>query len=182
MTISKVRFCRTCGKKIFKRYNVFCDSSCSATHNNKLRRGKKLRVTYSCRVCGAEVSSKGLLCVSCSKISRNALSEATKGELFSRARNWQSARSMIAKHARISFKESRKPKCCVICGYSLFYEVSHIRPVSEFADATRISEINSVSNLVALCPNHHWEFDAGLLSLSQIGDRRSSRLPATTPV
>lgn len=29
-----------------------------------------------------------------------------------------------------------------------------------------ISDVNDPSNLVALCKNHHWEFDNGHLSLT----------------
>ena len=37
--------------------------------------------------------------------------------------------------------------------------------VSDFDDSALISEINSKDNLIALCPNHHWEYDHGLLKL-----------------
>ena len=32
-----------------------------------------------------------------------------------------------------------------------------------FPDETKVLEINSIENLIALCPTHHWEFDNGLL-------------------
>jgi len=38
--------------------------------------------------------------------------------------------------------------------------------VSDFPDAALIAEINDIANLVALCPNHHWEFDHGVLTLA----------------
>lgn len=41
----------------------------------------------------------------------------------------------------------------------------HIRAVSDFSDDALISEINDISNLIALCPNHHYEYDAGILDL-----------------
>lgn len=43
--------------------------------------------------------------------------------------------------------------------------MAHIKAVSEFSDDTLISEINDINNLVGLCPNHHWEYDHGLLNL-----------------
>ena len=52
-----------------------------------------------------------------------------------------------------------------ICGYDKHYEIAHIKPVSDFEDDALITEINSIDNLIALCPNHHWEFDNGLLNI-----------------
>lgn len=45
----------------------------------------------------------------------------------------------------------------------------HIKAIKLSIKSTRISEINSLDNLIALCPNCHWEFDAGLWQLSDIG-------------
>ena len=53
----------------------------------------------------------------------------------------------------------------MICGYSKHYEVAHIKAVADFDDNDLISEINSENNLIALCPNHHWEYDNGLLKI-----------------
>jgi hypothetical protein len=33
-------------------------------------------------------------------------------------------------------------------------------------------QVNDPSNVLLLCPNHHWEFDNGKLSLDQIGRPR----------
>jgi predicted restriction endonuclease len=44
-------------------------------------------------------------------------------------------------------------------------DIAHRKPVSKFSDDTRVSEINDISNLAALCKNHHWEFDHGTLEL-----------------
>ena len=89
----------------------------------------------------------------------------TKGELFSKRKSWQSARSAIQKMARIVFfKNNDKPKCC-ICGYDKHVEVAHIKPVSNFTDDSLITEINSIDNLIGLYPNHHWEYDNGILKI-----------------
>ena len=96
------------------------------------------------------------------KISKPVL-EVTKGELFSKRSNWQSARSDIQRIARKIYFENNPHPCCVVCGYNKQIEVAHIKAVSEFEDTVTISEINNINNLVALCPNHHWEFDNGYL-------------------
>ena len=93
------------------------------------------------------------------------LLEKTKGDLFNDSKNWQSARSSIQKIARKTyFKNAKEPKCA-ICGYSKHVEVAHIKAVSEFDDDATIKEINSLSNLIGLCPNHHWEYDNGILKI-----------------
>lgn len=83
----------------------------------------------------------------------------TKKEIFERYKYWQTARSAIQKIARKNYENSNKPKKCIVCGYDKHYEVAHIKSVSDFEDNTLISEINDINNLIALCPNHHWEYD-----------------------
>ena len=98
-------------------------------------------------------------------IPRTDVSLMTKGELFGNRKNWQSARTAIRKLvAFVYFSENQNP-CCKICGYNKHVEVAHIKAVSEFPDSSTIGEIDSIDNLVGLCPNHHWEYDNGLLEL-----------------
>jgi len=87
------------------------------------------------------------------------ISSLTKDELFNKRKNWQSARSAIQKHARSVFFESNPSPSCANCGYLNHVEVAHIKAVSEFDGFTTIGEINLLSNLMGLCPNHHWEYD-----------------------
>lgn len=96
------------------------------------------------------------------------ISSLTKGQLFDRYKQWQTARSAIAKMARQVFNNSNKPKKCIICGYDKHYEVAHIKAVSDFDDNVLISDINDVNNLIALCPNHHWEYDNDVLNISDV--------------
>ena len=98
---------------------------------------------------------------------RNPIDGLTKGELMQSRPNWQSWRSSIQKGARSAYRNSSKPKRCVVCGYDKTYEVAHIKSVSDFGEDALISDINNVDNLVALCPNHHWEFDHIGLDLSE---------------
>lgn len=97
------------------------------------------------------------------------IGERTKGEVFSEFKNWQSARSFIRRNAKETYVKYGKPLCCEICGYDKHVEIAHKRAVSNFPQETKIEEINSVDNLIALCPNHHWEFDNGLLNLQYSG-------------
>lgn len=55
---------------------------------------------------------------------------------------------------------------CNVCGYKLHVELAHIKPLKDFDLKSKLSDINDESNNLALCPNHHWEFDNNLLELS----------------
>lgn len=48
---------------------------------------------------------------------------------------------------------------CHKCGYNKHIEIAHIRAISDFPEDTPVSVVNSPDNLLALCPNCHWEFD-----------------------
>jgi predicted restriction endonuclease len=88
----------------------------------------------------------------------------TKGELF-KARGYFNARSLIQGHALSIWKRFGTENMCSICRYDKYTEVCHIKAVSSFSDNATILEINNISNLISLCPNHHWEYDHGILKL-----------------
>lgn len=91
--------------------------------------------------------------------------DLTKGEIFGRRGNWQSARSSIQKLARETYFACNQHPKCEVCGYDKHVEVAHRKAVSDFDDDTTIREINSIGNLIGLCPNHHWEYDHGILEI-----------------
>lgn len=72
----------------------------------------------------------------------------------------------IRRLSRNKYLASDKPKCCVVCGYDTHFDVAHIKDIKSFSDDSLISDVNSIDNLIALCKNHHWEFDNGLLDIS----------------
>ena len=65
----------------------------------------------------------------------------------------------VMKDAKISYK-------CKVCAYKQYVEVCHIKAIADFNPTSLINEINSLSNLIYLCPNHHIELDKGILNLS----------------
>lgn len=93
------------------------------------------------------------------------ISVFTKNELFKKYEQWQTARSTIQKDARRTYINSNKSKQCIVCDYDKHYEVAHIKPVSDFDGNVLVSEINNIDNLIALCPNHHLEYDNGYLDI-----------------
>ena len=68
-------------------------------------------------------------------------------------------------NARKVMKDAKIDKVCKICSYSNYVEVCHIKSIADFDGQSIISEVNSLSNLVYLCPNHHWELDNNILKL-----------------
>lgn len=89
----------------------------------------------------------------------------TKGELKEIKKTYQQYRNAIRKDAEKTFQEHFSNPKCVICGYDKHIEIAHIKAVSEFSNKDKISIINDISNIIPLCPNHHWEFDNNMLSI-----------------
>ncbi|MFD2718851.1 HNH endonuclease [Hymenobacter monticola] len=83
-----------------------------------------------------------------------------------KAKALQQYAAQIRSLARVAYRKSSRPKACAVCGYDTHYEVCHIKPINEFMPTDFVADVNRLNNLVALCPNHHWEFDHGLLSVT----------------
>ena len=90
----------------------------------------------------------------------------TKGELLIRSKSKADAASAIRKHARKLYFYVNSRKECKLCAYDKHVEVAHIKAVSSFPPTATLAEINSIDNLIGLCPNCHWEYDHGYFSLS----------------
>jgi predicted restriction endonuclease len=67
-------------------------------------------------------------------------------------------------HARRWARTNLPNEKCEVCDYSLVTELAHIKGLKEF-DENSIVRSTFENNLVRLCPNHHWEFDHGYLTL-----------------
>lgn len=70
--------------------------------------------------------------------------------------------------ARRTYNKSNKPKECIHCGYDKHYEVAHIKAIKDHPKDSKISEVNHIDNLIALCPNCHWELDYGDLDIVDV--------------
>jgi len=128
------------------RKRKFCNQSCAAQFNNHKRKKPKLKKE---------------------KVNRfNTLIGLTKGDIFKTRKSWQHARSDIRKHAIYIYRQLKKVNECSNCGYDKHVEIAHIKAVSDFSEEILVTIINDPSNLIALCPNCHWEFDNGLLKLN----------------
>lgn len=130
---------------------IFCSHSCSATFNNRLREIKDKVIKVK------EIKPK--------KEKFDFILNLSKKDLINKHGVYYKFRAIIRKHAHYVFNKHHEHQECKVCGYDAHIEVCHIKSVSSFSDETLIKEINSIDNLVGLCPNHHWEFDNGRIEL-----------------
>lgn len=155
--------CNECGDEFWRRPAgkdgmVYCSSSCSAKHHNKLRPKK----VHFCE-CGAPKANKSRkTCFGCFKM--------TQDQIYSVAlKDLRKAFSPSQFHAKVrgwSRNAYDGPMVCFVCGYSLHVDIAHIKGVATFEEETLLSVVNAVNNLIALCKNHHWEYDNGYLELA----------------
>lgn len=161
----------------FTENKKFCNRSCSAIYNNKISPKRKAKISISCILCNNLVFLKKdprggfynrKYCDNCQYIRKNKTCNVTKILLLSRRKNWQSANSSIRKDARKIYFSANLPKECYICKYNNHIEICHIKQVKDFAETSALSDINAIDNLIALCRNHHWELDNGLINLVEM--------------
>lgn len=209
--IANPNICKQCGDVIDPgprrkgflgeaRAKRFCNRSCSGLYNNLHRadgvRTGPLPKPRFCVTCKTQLDRKSRKYCSreCLRPKGNGLVEfRTKAELHEHYRailpkySWQAARSRIRRNAFEAFMRSGEPKECAVCGYGHRIDVCHIKSVSSFPDTATVAEINDLSNLVALCPNHHWEFDNEFLTAGEWKRIRKPRhahdveIPGSTP-
>lgn len=143
----------------------FCCKSCSATFTNK--QYPKRKPTKFCKSCQISINSRSRYCTSCKdKKVKKLLIDCTLQEIIYDNHHRSSAFALVRSRARELAKKLLF-KQCQNCGYDKHVEICHIKPISSFPLDTLLSIINSNENLIPLCPNCHWEFDNGLITISK---------------
>jgi hypothetical protein len=127
---------------------------------------------YSMCKCGNKMRRDSTVCVDCRSISNITVKDCKDKYNRGNKANW---RSVVSSRARAKYSDILQNPLCDRCGYSEHVEVCHIRPVHSFSDDTLLDSINDDSNVIFLCPNCHWEFDHGRLTIDKIG--RSGNAP-----
>lgn len=164
--------CLNCKKTFSKNKSEakkFCSRNCSGFYTNAVRNIDK---TYHCADCNILISKTWVpekYCIDClisRKNNRVKYSKMTLNELSIQYPSLTNYHSILRSDSRRVFKNSQKPKECFVCGYDVFVNICHIKDVKDFDKSTIISEVNNIDNLIALCPNHHWEFDHKLLNIN----------------
>lgn len=147
--------------EIEKTNNHFCSRSCSAKYNNKLIPKRKL--ITSCSKCTNIVRNyRSTLCethfkeLNENRYSLKTLEECQNSNIFHPS--WLN--SKIRGYNRSSNKDLIKLPCAK-CKYTRHVELCHIKAITNFSKDALISEINSITNVIQLCPTCHWEFDNG---------------------
>lgn len=162
------RFCQKCNKDITYEYyweirRKFC-LECRPTVTQKQDLTKKrIKSSTFCKTCNKRIFYRASYCSKeCNpnfknweKISLSDLQNKRKYQISSRIRNL----------ARAKYLKTDLPKHCINCGYNKIYHVCHKKAIKDFSQESTVGEINDLSNLIALCPNCHYEFDNGMLEL-----------------
>lgn len=175
--------CSYCGANIQKSSydlkktkNHFCNRKCYGLFKTGKSNNKKLK-DYYCKKCNKHIANgyknyinlKTSFCQVCKndnidKIEKRWAS-VTVGQLKQETVCNYAYNAKVRGLARSAYKRYKLPECCKICGYKLHYHICHIKPVKDFSNNDTIADINKKDNLVALCPNHHWEHDNGYIEL-----------------
>lgn len=138
----------------------YCSRSCANRVNGHLFPGRQ-RIARSCKHCGRALATRRTTCDQCNP----SFVDWQMVPLHQlKAKVLQQYAAQIRGLARMLYRRSSRPNACAVCGYDTYHEVCHIKPINGFLPTDSVADVNRLRNLVALCPNHHWEFDHGLLS------------------
>jgi 5-methylcytosine-specific restriction endonuclease McrA len=177
-----MNICKCCNTEFipigYSKKNAHKQRFCSRSCSNKIVIRKELPqkdvIQFSCIFCGKKAAVGRKFCPICIKEERHRFHRKHRGKLLHEItikeysitmRGGANKFDSIRGHARKAYIQSGKPKQCFNCGYNKHFEVCHIHPISNFPETATIADVNSEKNLIALCPNCHWELDKGLLKL-----------------
>ena len=154
--------CLHCGAETVNA--KYCTRSCANRVNGRLFPSRK-RIARSCKHCGDALVTRRTTCDRCNP---GFVDWQTVPLQELKAKALQQYAAQIRSLARVAYRKSSRPKACAVCGYDVHYEVCHIKPINKFELVDFVSAVNALNNLVALCPNHHWEFDHGHLAAASM--------------
>ncbi len=161
--------CLNCGITIevaVKDNRKFCGRNCSTAYNNT-KGPNRQRPRSTCAECGKPVSTSRKYCSYCwEQIQQLAIDKLTL--TLDDLTVYGGRKPDVYSLARKVYKDSGLSRSCLICGYAVHVEIAHIKAVASFAGDTLMSEINCIDNLMALCRNHHWEYDNKILETDEV--------------
>ena len=164
-------------KKAAKKLNIQLTSRRSINNKEHFNKGVVLKEKSlnekpgydRCPICGGLKFHKSELCSDCrNKERKEWLRKQTLGYFIDGQKYLTSKCGEIRKDARRVLEESSREKVCAYCHnheFDSILEAHHLKGILEFDSTTTIKEINSETNLVWLCPNHHRMLELGLIEL-----------------
>lgn len=157
--------CLYCGKFTSGR---FCSEECKIKYqaNSSLPMNK-------CEYCGKETRNKRFCSRFCLEQAKQLRQQTlTLQDFVNRGKHPRVRFNGIRSEARLALKKAGIEKKCCICGFDVVVEVHHIRAVTDFPFSATIAEVNDLSNLLYLCPNHHVMVDKGLITTEELNKYR----------
>lgn len=177
----KIKKCKQCEGDYYGP-GKYCSKDCSKISSKNLRieriktKSTTTKIESRCIYCNNVVlrtpyqikHNQGRFCShSCaSKYQNKSNIEFTKGNLKCSTGFARNQYNKIRTSAHKIYKQFIGVYKCAVCGYDKHVEICHKKAIKDFPDTALLSEINSTDNLIALCPNCHWEFDNKLLSIN----------------
>ena len=114
-----------------------------------------------CQRCGEFCGSGRKFCVDCrervKQEKKDIALDKTLSEAIYKKGHISNRYALVRDHCRRAY-EGVFTKC-EKCGYDKHVEFCHIKPIKDFPETSTIREVNAKENIIALCPNCHWEFD-----------------------
>lgn len=150
-----------CGKKKQKKSKQ-C-RRCANIATNEKRFGKINR--YKCPICGGKKSRQSKQCMKCVEKSKwKRVMNKTLDEMMHHNSASRAIYNAVRKYARKYLEFKKIEKKCVVCAYSKdILDTSHFRDITDFPRDTKIQDINSLKNILYLCPRCHKELDKGIM-------------------
>jgi hypothetical protein len=154
---------------ILTRQNLITKHLVDEEHFNKGVNFKKRSGYNECPICGNLKYKTSKLCSNCRNIEKKEIINNKTLGYYTEGKQYLTTKcNDIRKAARKTLEESSVEKVCAYCHnneYDQILEVHHIKGILEFDKTCTIGEINSIENLVWLCPNHHRMLELGLIKL-----------------
>jgi 5-methylcytosine-specific restriction endonuclease McrA len=148
----------------------FCSQSCAATYNNSKRVDQIKKICPQCeneffvppynrakKFCGRECYLLSEDIKFQKALETKTLANVKKLTSFQTGQ-W----AYVHDNAKRVLSKTDWKWECKNCGYDKHVEVCHVRSIKEFDLTATLAEVNSLDNLMLLCPNCHWEFDHGI--------------------
>lgn len=162
-------FPKRVGKPNAKDKQLFCNTSCAAKYNNRVRFPNSAS-SLACAHCLVNPKERrSRYCTTCRdtkayRFTGRRTAEDVTLQVLKDKYGLSQYHAKIRGYARTVYYRTQRPKSCAICDYAKHVDICHIKDLKDFTLESKLSEVNHPENLVALCKNHHWEFDNHMLS------------------